>query len=1046
MKEFLVEHNKDALTGVYNRYFLKEFMQFELFRKKRYGGHLSVVICDLDNFKTVNDSYGHLKGDEILVYFARLLERSVRSSDIVIRYGGDEFVLILTDTPKSMAHFVSERIINEVNESDELKSMGVGVSIGISGYPEDGTNLEELLKKADQALYDSKRKGKGRFTLFQGDVNLKPAIPAKEFTGREDVLKLLKEFIEHGEKKVILITGPAGIGKTRLVEEVLKSQERVIRGSSSLFGRRIPYFEIKESLKTLYKQDRTRFQAILSRTEPFVANTVSALLPHITEKETPPVEDKFTLFEGIKRFITAYFDNKPFVMFIDDVQWVSPETTQILLYLIEQLPQIKLIMVKRIEETSEDLKKFIDVLENLSQKKHIEIPPLNKDDTGRLLKLILGEHLPPGLTDYIIRHSGGNPFFIEEIIRSLFEEGYLEVIEGEWVFRMPDTPPVSKSINDVVFRKLRNLPKAATRILEIMALWDAPVDVHTLSILSGIDEGEILFNMDKMEYLKLISQENNLYYLSAGAIRNIIVKEMTVAKKTAIHRKIASTLEHLFTNNTEYIEKIGYHYYEGRDYKKALHYLKIAYERAEKIKALNIARELLEKFLSIEEDPEKQLRLAALQLETESGEKAGDTLLKYIKKYGPKPEALMLLSEIEERKGNIEEAIKLLDSIKTSDESIKYNILKDKAWLLMLLGRYGEAESILKDVLEHFKGRNYDIYYSTLHYLATLYYSRGQYDKAIEVAKEGISYFEKNDKVPIGALNTLALSYRSLGQYDRALDAFEKAIEYARKKGLPHSLATLLGNAALIYWDKYQYKKAQKYFEEGINILTSMAAFDNAAFHMNNMIEMLMESGMIELGELSTDYIRKRLDRIHAFLTGTSEKETRLLTYINEVEYASLVGNQKERLYWAGELLNLSLSIEDGALKCYGLTTVEYALIDNCLLKDAMKIARKIKTISKSMDTLEWEIYTLSAIYLIMKKAGKDEKAKNYIKKLESLEKELGDDVKLILYERLFRAMIDTKEIKRAKKYYRKLVKMLKDLGAKDKLRYIEFLAQKHGI
>ncbi len=1023
MKEFIVEHNKDSLTGVYNRYFLKEFMQFELFRKKRYGGHLSVVICDLDNFKNVNDTHGHLKGDETLVYFARLLQRSLRSSDIVVRYGGDEFVLILTDTPKSMAHFVAERIINEVNKSEELSSLGVGVSIGIAGYPEDGITLEELLKKADQALYNSKRKGKGRFTLYAGGVNLKPVIPAKEF-----------------------IKGPVGVGKTRLVEEVLKTQTRVIKGSASLFGKRIPYFEIKESLKTLYKNDSTRFQSTLSYVEPFVANTIYALLPYITDKETPPIEDKYTLFEGTKRFLLAYYEEHPFIMFIDDIQWISSETTQLLLYLLEQLHMIKLIMVKRIEEGSPDVEKLLEVFQNLGQLRSIEIPPLDREDTEHLLKMILGEHLPTRLVDYILEHTGGNPFFIEELTRTLFDEGYLEVIDGEWEFKTPDSPPISKSITDVVFRKLRNLPKTAIRILEIMALWDAPITVNTLSVLSGIDAGEILFNLDKMEYLKLISSEDNLYYPSAGAIRDIIIKEMTAAKKTAIHRKIASTLEHLFPDNSEYIEKIAYHYYEGREYKKAINYLTLAYERAEKIKALGTARELLEKILSIEEDSEKQLRLAALQLETESGEKAKDTIIKYIQKHGTTPRALMLLAEIEERKGNIEESIKLLDSIETNDETLHYTILKDKAWLLMLIGKYTEAENILNKVLEHFKGRDYDTYYSTLHYLATIYYSRGQYDRAVKLAQEVIDYFENTEKMPLGALNTLALSYRSLGQYDDALNAFEKAIKHAHKKGLPHSLATLLGNAALVYWDKYQYKKAQEYFEEGIKILTSMAAFDNAAFHMNNLLEMIIESGAVELGEVPPEYIRKRLDRIHAFLTGTTEKETRLLTYINEVEYAALVNNQKERLYWAGELLNLSLSIEDGSLKCYGLTTVEYALIDNCLLKEAMKTAKKIRKIASSMDTMEWEIYTLTAIYIIMMKAGKKEKGQFYLKKLESLEKNLADDLKLILYERIFRATIDIGDKKNARKYYKKLIKMLKKLNATDKMKYVEFISIQHGL
>ncbi len=1046
MEELLATRNKDVLTGTYNRYFLKEFMQFELTRKKRYGGHLSILLCDLDNFKNVNDSFGHLKGDEILVYFARLLERNLRSSDIVVRYGGDEFILVLTDTAKEMAHFVAERIISEVNESPEMQQLGIGVSIGIAGYPEDGKGLSELIKKADQALYDSKRKGKGRFSLYAGGVNLKPIIPAKEFIGREGILSSLKETLYSNKNRAMLIEGPVGIGKTRLVEEVLKDQENVVRAYASLFGMRISYFEIKEGLKKLYKKDRTRFQAALTRSEPFVQNTIYSLLPYISTKETTSLDDRYMLFEALKRFFLNYFQNEPYILFIDDIQWASKETLDLLLYILEQSEAINVIMIKRVEEASKELEDFLNVLKNLSHLKEMEIPPLDEEETENLLKIILGEHLPLELVKYAFAHSGGNPFFIEEVTRELFEQGYLEVIDGEWSFKRPESLLISKSITDVLTRKLRELSTIAIRIMEIMALWDAPINVHTLSLLSGIDEGEILFNLDKLEYLKLVTQEANQYYLSAGAIRNLIIKDMTAAKRTAIHRKIATTLEHLLPENNEYIEKIAYHYYEGKERKKALKYLKLAYERAEKIKALSLARELLEKIITIEEDYEKLLRLANLQLETQSGERASDTILKYIQKYGARPKAMFLLAEIEERKGNIEEALKILNTVKAADEKTRQRVLMDRAWLLMLLGKYSDAEELLNKVLEYAGGRDYDDYYGALHYLATLYYSKGMYEKSIQYASEVIDYFKRQEKISFGAINTLALSYRSTGKYDEALRAFEMAIKHARDKGMPHSLATLLGNAALVYWDKYNYKEARKYFEEAISILTSMAAFDNAAFHMNNLIEMIIESGMIEMGEVSTEYIRKLLNRIHAFITGSTENETKLLTYINEVEYANLVDNQKERLYWAGELLNIARDIEDGSLKCYGLMTSAYALIDNCLLKEAMSILRTIGRISRKMETMEWEIYVIAGIYLVMKKAGKEAKAKEYMSRLEGLESKLPEDLKIVLYERIFRALIDAKEAKKAKKYYKKLLKLLKSFGSDDKIRYIEFVAKKEGL
>ncbi len=1046
MEEIVAAHNKDTLTGVYNRYFLKEFIDFELQRKKRYGGHLSLLICDLDNFKNVNDAYGHLKGDEILVYFAKLLQQSIRSSDIVARYGGDEFILVLTDTPKEMAHYVAERIISGVADSAVMHELGVGVSIGISGYPEDGKSLKELLRKADQALYDAKRSGKGRFSFYSGDINLKPVIPAKDFIGRKEVLNKLRELYTSKHSKIILIEGPVGVGKTRLVEESLKTLSNVIKAYASVFGMNIPYFEIKESLKQLYKSDRTRFQSTLSEIEDFARNAVYSILPYVAPKETPAVENEYSLFEGLRLFYSKYFKGEPFVLFLDDIQWASPESLRLLLYITEREPLFKGVFIKRIEENSEALSNFLDVLNKLSHLNRLEVPPLSEDDTKDLLKIILGTKYPSKLLRYIVKHTGGNPFFMEETLRELFEQGYLKVIDGEWQFNEPDKVLVSGSLEDVVLRKIRELSKAAIRLMEIIALWDAPIDVRTLSILSGMDEGEILFNLDKMEYLKLVSTKESLYYLSAGAIRNIIIKGMTSAKKMAIHRRLASTLEHILPENNEYIEKIAYHYFEGGEKKKALKYLKLAYERAEKVKSLKLARDFLEKILSIEEDPQNLLRLVELKMETESNEKARLTLEKYMEKYGRTPGALQLLSEIEERKGNIKGAIEILDSINTKDNQLYYRLQSDKAWLLMVMGRYTEAQNLLDKVLLHLKDRDPQEYHSILHYLATLYYSKGQYEKAIDIARKVIEFYEKQEKVPFGALNTLALSLRSIGKYDESLKAFRKAIENAKKRGIPHSLATLLGNIALVYWDKYEYNKARECFEEAISIFTSMGVFDSAAFHMNNMLEMLIESGMIETGKIPLSYVRRVLNRIHAFTSTSTENETRVLTYINEIEYANLTDNYKEALYWSGELLHLLKNMEDGAIKNYGAISAAYSFTNNCLLKEALTILRHTYRTARKMDTLEWHIYIYTGIYNIMKKAGKDKKAGYYFNILKDMEDKLPEDQKIVFLERVFKVLAENEEKEKARKYYQKLIEKLQNIGADDKLKSIIMSAEKYGL
>lgn len=156
----------DPLTDIYNRRFINAFLMKEIERSKRLDRHFSVVISDIDNFKIINDSYGHLSGDLVLKALARLITDTVRNLDVVGRYGGDEFMLILPDADNETALNVIERLRMNVESLDiqVLKDIKVRLtaSFGIASFPENGTSLDDLLVAADEKLYKSKRQGKNQ--------------------------------------------------------------------------------------------------------------------------------------------------------------------------------------------------------------------------------------------------------------------------------------------------------------------------------------------------------------------------------------------------------------------------------------------------------------------------------------------------------------------------------------------------------------------------------------------------------------------------------------------------------------------------------------------------------------------------------------------------------------------------------------------------------------------------------------------------------------------------------------------------------------------
>jgi diguanylate cyclase (GGDEF)-like protein len=161
----------DTLTSLYNRRFFEERLGIET-QKSFYGGTpLSLVMVDIDHFKKVNDTFGHLEGDKVLCKIASLLKDSVRKKDIVARYGGEEFVLILPGAGLEESAMIAERIRRLV-ENTPMQIIGqaqinLTVSLGISNFPIHRPNSkEELVKMADQALYEAKEEGRNRVCIF----------------------------------------------------------------------------------------------------------------------------------------------------------------------------------------------------------------------------------------------------------------------------------------------------------------------------------------------------------------------------------------------------------------------------------------------------------------------------------------------------------------------------------------------------------------------------------------------------------------------------------------------------------------------------------------------------------------------------------------------------------------------------------------------------------------------------------------------------------------------------------------------------------------
>jgi diguanylate cyclase (GGDEF)-like protein len=179
--ESLIAHmaSHDALTDLYNRAVFEQRLKEALIRLNRHGEKFALLMFDLDKFKSVNDTLGHLMGDAVLKNVAHHTKSCVRELDTAARLGGDEFIVLLahTDEPEQAARTLANRLLDATSETFNVGEhlLKTSLSIGIALAPKDGTGAEQLLKRVDLALYRAKAEGRNRFRFFDADIDVPPA-------------------------------------------------------------------------------------------------------------------------------------------------------------------------------------------------------------------------------------------------------------------------------------------------------------------------------------------------------------------------------------------------------------------------------------------------------------------------------------------------------------------------------------------------------------------------------------------------------------------------------------------------------------------------------------------------------------------------------------------------------------------------------------------------------------------------------------------------------------------------------------------------------
>ncbi len=224
---------RDELTGALSRLALYNFLEQEVTLARRNHTSFSLLVFDLDHFKSINDAFGHSRGDQVLINFVRRVETVIRSTDLLFRFGGDEFALLLPDTDRAQAAVLGGRMVGIITATPVEGEPPVTVSLsgGLAAFPEDATTIEALFEKADQRNYQAKRTGRGRVVAEDDAVDQASLHPfgiesPSRLLDRDQAVQDFNSFMaevaapgSHDQRGLALLTGLAGAGHNRFLAE-----------------------------------------------------------------------------------------------------------------------------------------------------------------------------------------------------------------------------------------------------------------------------------------------------------------------------------------------------------------------------------------------------------------------------------------------------------------------------------------------------------------------------------------------------------------------------------------------------------------------------------------------------------------------------------------------------------------------------------------------------------------------------------------------------------------------------------------------------------
>ncbi|MBN1755130.1 diguanylate cyclase, partial [bacterium] len=595
---------KDELTGLYNRRYYGKTIADYLKQAHQRNEPLSLALIDVDSFKKINDNYGHLTGDSVLAKLGELLRQFVSSNDLPIRYAGDEFLIIFTNTRKEDAGDFLTKLLESARK--ELKKVirepvkfEITLSIGVAGFPINALDAKKLFQRGDEALYEAKRKGKGQIVVYPDKgrlvavTNFKTIFPEIKLIGREKIISQIEKAMFADESSLTrfpIIYAELGMGKTKVIQELMNNFQKLeywvllVKGNAD-WGNK-PYKSILGGIENLLARNRELLNEIgskLSRMQKQLIEKDIPILKELNDNDLEEVreEPKVAYFNAINKFLVFLINAGGLVITMDDIQWIDNASLELLDTLYQEFKNAKLWYCGTLNKTDQGMEhdwnniiRFFTNINKLKKITEIEMGPLDTKNTAMLVQEIFPKiKSPDQFYDDLYSKTKGSPLFIEETLSNLIEKEVIQFVNGNWIVPTFKHEDIYNSVEDTLTQRLKGISEETMEILKKAVIIGNEFDIKFLEQLMDMSEAQILESLEEARNAQIIDDVPNnpgKFVFMHTLTRNLLYDGVDLNERQKLHKDIAEIGKQLYSDNLDnIIGRLAYHYSRAGMWDKA---------------------------------------------------------------------------------------------------------------------------------------------------------------------------------------------------------------------------------------------------------------------------------------------------------------------------------------------------------------------------------------------------------------------------------------------------------------------------------------------